>query len=131
MLALIVYDNFVWKWKDLGLSNTADTFSYLSRYALFENQTVGTNYLNNIPGYVFKLTPKNSTTSPLFPYPLLQKISLKYLFFLFLWRYPTYRPLGPTTNNKSYLQAALTALVNAIQFNKSREYLYITFNLLI
>jgi len=85
---------------NLGLTAGADTFGYLSRYALFTDKTAGTNYLNNIPGYVFKLTPKIADSSTLYPYP-------------------TWRPLGPVSKNETYLQNALNQLVTAIKASES------------
>lgn len=43
----------------MGMGERAGTFTYLARYALFQNSTAGLIYLNDIPGYVFKLTPKS------------------------------------------------------------------------
>lgn len=58
-------------YSDLGLDDGKDTFKYLSRYALFKNPTQGLLYLSNIPGYLFKVTPKIPQDSALFPYLLL------------------------------------------------------------
>eukprot|EP00026_Physarum_polycephalum_P005835 Phypoly_transcript_05874.p1 GENE.Phypoly_transcript_05874~~Phypoly_transcript_05874.p1 ORF type:complete len:433 (+),score=60.72 Phypoly_transcript_05874:536-1834(+) len=81
---------------NLGLDSTADQIGYLARYALFADQAQGIKYLNDIPGYALKLTPKVSDNSVLYPYP-------------------TYRPLGPVSDNEDYLQSTLDALVDAVK----------------
>ncbi len=53
----------------MGYEDTADTFTYLCRYALFDNSTEGSEFLANIPGYIFKITPAVPDTSTLYPYP--------------------------------------------------------------
>lgn len=78
----------------------ADTIGYLSRYALFDNSTAGLAYLNNIPGYLYKLTPKTPVSSTLFPYP-------------------TFRPYGPISNNEDFLQTSLNNLVTAVKASES------------
>eukprot|EP00026_Physarum_polycephalum_P007101 Phypoly_transcript_07155.p1 GENE.Phypoly_transcript_07155~~Phypoly_transcript_07155.p1 ORF type:complete len:433 (+),score=43.03 Phypoly_transcript_07155:337-1635(+) len=85
---------------NLGLGSTADRFGYLARYALFADPAQGLSYLNAIPGYALKLTPKVADNSVLYPYP-------------------TYRPLGPASDNENYLQAALNALVAAVKASES------------
>eukprot|EP00026_Physarum_polycephalum_P009485 Phypoly_transcript_09610.p1 GENE.Phypoly_transcript_09610~~Phypoly_transcript_09610.p1 ORF type:complete len:438 (+),score=45.23 Phypoly_transcript_09610:26-1339(+) len=80
----------------LGLDSSSDTFGILSRFSPFQNPVQGQNYLRNVPGYVYKLTPKIPDLTDLFSYP-------------------TFRPYGPTSKNENYLQTTLTALISAIR----------------
>ncbi|MCQ8893621.1 MAG: PEGA domain-containing protein [Methanolinea sp.] len=41
----------------MGLGNTSDTITFVHRLAFFANETLGNDYVNSTPGYVFRLTP--------------------------------------------------------------------------
>jgi len=85
---------------NMGLESGKETFGYLSRYALFQNPSQGLAYLKNIPGYLFKVSPKTPQENHEFPYP-------------------TYRPQGPTSVNENRFQNSLSNLVAAIKSSES------------
>lgn len=79
---------------NLGMSSTADTVSYMGRFALFQNETAGLEYLNSPPGYVLLATPSFIPAAALFPYP-------------------SFRPYANLTN-ENYLNQSLNNLKAAV-----------------
>lgn len=57
----------------LGIEPDKDTFHFLHRNNLFKNPEDGLNYVQNSPGYVWRVTPSKSITRNLFPPPALKQ----------------------------------------------------------
>ncbi|MGD9569103.1 MAG: hypothetical protein AB7V48_12480 [Sedimentibacter sp.] len=64
-------DNIPMELVNMGLEKGKDTFIYMMRFALWAQQNIGTQYLNNIDKFikVFRITPKTPTTN-LNPWPV-------------------------------------------------------------
>lgn len=78
----------------LGISETADTISFLGRFAFFQNETAGKEYLYSSPGYVLLATPRFTPSADLFPYP-------------------TFRPYAKEPN-ENFLNNSLNALASSV-----------------
>lgn len=57
---------------NLGLENDSDTFAIYIRPALFTDRQAGSEYINNTPATVFRVTPNNATELDPYEYPVLR-----------------------------------------------------------
>lgn len=69
--AIINDDNIPMELVNMGLETGKDTFIYMMRFALWAQQNIGNEYINNIDKYikVFRITPKFALPNPA-PWPV-------------------------------------------------------------
>lgn len=56
----------------MGLENDSDTFAISLRPALFTDRQAGSEYINNTPATIFRVTPRNATELDPYDYPELR-----------------------------------------------------------